>query len=119
MKETKEYYYLPMEDCLERLSECLNIRKVLKAFIISSVDDESAWNSDLMMLLAEYYAIICRYTEIINELILTPPSMDEDSQEETITVNSHKYAILTSYSKLMLVNEIELKNKHRIHLFIQ
>ena len=87
LKERKEYYYLPLEDCLERLSECLKIRKILKAYIIDNVDGELAWESDLMMLLTEYYAIVCRYLEIMNELILTPPSIDEDSQEETLVKN--------------------------------
>ena len=117
MKEKKAYYYLPVEDCLERLTECLEIRKVIKSFIKDNVDNEDAWNSDLMTLLTECYAINCRYTELMNELILTPPSSDEG--EEVITVEAHKYAILTSYSKLMLVDEIELKYTHRVHLFIQ
>jgi hypothetical protein len=117
MKEKKEYYYLPVEDCLERISECLEIRKVIKSFIKDNVDNEDAWNSDLMTLLAEYYAISCRYTELMNDLILTPPSVEDD--EEVITVDAGKYAILTSYSKLMLVDEVELKYTHRVHLFVQ
>ena len=119
MSERKEYYSLPLEDCLERLEECLSIRKVIKAYIRDNVDNEEAWNSDLMMLLTEYYAIICRYMEIMNELILTPPSTDDDSEAEIITVDAKQYAILTSYSKLMLVDEFELKASHRVHLFIQ
>jgi hypothetical protein len=117
MKEKKEYYFLPLEDCLERLSECLEIRKVIKAYIKDNVENEEAWHSNLMTLLTEYYAISCRYTELMNELILTPPSSG-DNEEETITVDAHKYAILSSYSKLMLVDEIELKHSHRVHLFL-
>jgi len=116
MKEKKEYYFLPLEDCLERISECLEIRKVIKAYIKDNVENEEAWHSSFMTLLTEYYAISCRYTELMNELILTPPSSGDD-EEETITVDAHKYAILSSYSKLMLVDEIELKHKHRVHLF--
>ena len=118
MKEKKEYYFLPLEDCLARLSECLEIRKVIKAYIKDNVENENAWRSNLMTLLTEYYAISCRYTELMNELILTPPSSGND-EEETLTIDAHKYAILTSYSKLMLVDEFELKYKHRVHLFFQ
>tara|TARA_Y100000310_G_C20527284_1_gene736690 strand:- start:214 stop:573 length:360 start_codon:yes stop_codon:yes gene_type:complete len=119
MKEKKEYYFLPLADCLERLSDCLEIRKVVKAYIKDNVHDEEAWNLDLMTLLCEYYSINSRYAELIGDLILTPPSTDDETDEEIITVDAHKYAILSSYSKLMLVDEIELKYKHRVHLFFQ
>ena len=111
----KEYYSLPLEDCIERLSECLAIRKIIKAYIKDNVSDDEAWNSSLMTLLTEYYAISARYTELMNELILTPP-FDEDSKE-IITVDAQKYAIMASYSKLMLVNEVELKYSYGVHLF--
>jgi len=117
MNEKKEYYFLPLDDCLKKLSECLKIRKVVKAYIKDSSGDDEAWESDLMTLLTEYYAISCRYTELMNDLILTPPASGDD-EEEIITVDAHKYAILMSYSKLMLVDEIELKHTHKVHLFI-
>tara|TARA_Y100001938_G_scaffold144065_1_gene218014 strand:+ start:4351 stop:4716 length:366 start_codon:yes stop_codon:yes gene_type:complete len=120
MKEKKEYYFLPLEDCLERISECLQINKIIKSYIKDNVENEDAWQSSLMTLLTEYYAISCRYTELMNELVLTPPSHGDEGEEgeEIITVDAQKYAILTSYSKLMLVNEVELKHKHRVHLFL-
>ena len=117
--EKKEYYFLPLTGCFERLSECLETRKVVKAYIKDKVNDEEAWNLDLMTLLCEYYSINSRYTELINDLILTPPSVDADTDEETVTVDAHIYDILHSYSKLMLVNELELKYKHGVHLLIQ
>ena len=118
MTDHKKYHYLPIHDCLERISECFEIRKVIKTYIRDNVDDEEAWDSNLMTLLTEYYAINCRYVELMSELVLTPPSTSEDLQEEIITVDAHKYAVLTSYSKLMLVDEAELKYSHRVHLFI-
>ena len=117
MTKSKEYYYIPLKECVERISECLDIRKVIKCYIQDNVANEDSWNSDLMMLLAESYAINFRYTELMNDLILTPPSPDEETSEEIITVDSQKYAMMTSYSQLMIVNEIELKNSHRVHLF--
>ena len=120
MTDHKEgYHYLPMHDCLERISECFEMRKIIKIYIKDSIDDEEAWDSNLMTLLTECYAINCRYVELMSELILTPPSVSEDLQEETITVDAYKYSILNSYSKLMIVNEIELKHLHRVHLFVQ
>ena len=118
MKEKKAYYFLPLEDCLGRISECLEIRKIVKAYIRDNIDNEEAWDSDLMTLLCEYYSINCRYTDLMNELILTPPSSGDDG-EEIVTVDANKYDILNSYSKLMLVDEIELKHTYRVHLFIQ
>ena len=118
MSERKEYYSLPLEDCLERINECLEIRKVLKSHIKDNVDDDKAWSSDLMTLLCEYYSINSRYAELMNDLILTPPSVEEGSDDEIITVDAAKYSILTAYSKLMLVDEMELKYKYRVHLFI-
>ena len=119
MNEKKEYYSLPLEDCLERLTECLEIRKVIKFYILDNVKEDKAWDSNLMTLLCEYYAINSRYAELMNDLVLTPPFMDEGSEDEIITVDATNYAILTSYSKLMLVNEIELQYMHRVHLFAQ
>jgi len=119
MKEEKGYYYLPLEDCLGRIADCIDCEKVLKAFLQDFVNDDKAWESGLMTLLCEYYSIICRYLDIMNDLILTPPSVDELTDEEMISVDSQKYNLLTSYSKLMLVDEYELKYKHRVHLFIQ
>ena len=103
---------------MERITECLEIRKVIKAYIKDNIDYELAWETNLMTLLTEYCAINCRYTELMGDLILTPPSIEEDGAEEVITVDAAKYAILTSYSKLMLVDEFELKHHHRVHLFI-
>jgi len=117
LKEQKEYHYLPLEDCLARITECLEIKRIIKAYMRDNAYNEQAWESDLMLLLTEYYAISCRYTELMNELILTPPSSGDD-EEESITVDAHKYAILSSYSKLMLVDEVELKYSHRVHLFV-
>tara|TARA_Y100000310_G_scaffold219068_1_gene220458 strand:- start:1077 stop:1436 length:360 start_codon:yes stop_codon:yes gene_type:complete len=119
MTDQREYYSLPLEDCFERISECYGVRKVIKLYIQDSVNDEKAWNSNLMTLLCESYSINCRYTELMSELILTPPSVSETTEEEVIYVDSHKYAILTSYSKLMLVNESELKHAHKVSLYIQ
>ena len=119
MKEKKEYYSLPMEDCLNRITDCMDCAKVLKSFVQECADDDNAWKSGLMALLCEYYAVICRYVEIMNDLILTPPFVDEETDEEMISVDPQKYALLTSYSKLMLVDEMELKYLHRIHLLIQ
>ena len=119
MKEQKEYYYLPLEDCLARITECLETRKVIKAYIKDNIDDELAWENDLMTLLTEYYAINCRYAELMGDLILRPPSVEDNDGEEVITVDATKYAILASYSKLMLVDEFELKHSHRVHLFVQ
>ena len=118
MKEKKEYYTLPLEDCIERIAEVQDINKILKLYIKDSVDDEESWSSDLMMLLCEYYSIICRYSEIMNDLILTPPSEGEGEVGDIIYVDAHKYTMLSSYSKLMLVNEMELKFKYRVNLFI-
>jgi hypothetical protein len=119
MTDSKKYHYLPINDCLERISECFDIKKVIKVYIKDNVGNEDAWESNLMTLLTEYYAITSRYVELMSELILTPPSISEELNEEIITVDAHKYAILTSYSKLMIVNEMELKHSHRVHLFIQ
>ena len=119
MKEEKGYYSLPLEDCLCRVVDCIECGKVLKSFIQDHASDEKAWESGLMALLCEYYSVICRYVDIMNDIILTPPYEDETSGQEMISVGSQKYTLLTSYSKLMLVDEMELKYMHRIHLFIQ
>jgi len=119
LKQEGEYYYLPMEECLEKISDCYEIKKILKFYIKDNIDNEEAWDSSLMTLLCEYYSISARFTELMSELILTPPSIDEVSGKEVITVDSHKYAILSSYSKLMIVNEVELKYEYKVHLFIQ
>jgi hypothetical protein len=109
---------LPVQDCIERIDDCLERRKVIKAFIQTSVDNENAWNSELMMLLCEYYSINCRYAELMNEIILSPASVDEVTEEELVTVDVTKYNILSSYSKLMIVDEAELKYRHGINLYI-
>ena len=119
MKEKQEYYFVPLEDILERIDECLERRKVIKSFIQEYAEEDKAWKTNLMTVLCEYYSASCRYTEIMNDLILTPPSMDEDTDEEVISVEFQKYALLTSYSKLMIVDEAELKYMHKIHLFVQ
>jgi hypothetical protein len=117
--EEQGYYSLPLEECLERLTECMGCEKVLKSFVQEHAPDDKAWQSGLMPLLCEYYSVIYRYVDILNDLILTPPSVDESTDEEVITVEPQKYALLMSYSKLMLVDEMELKYKHRVHLSIQ
>ena len=117
--ENKEYYPLPLEDCMERITECYNLGDVIRAYIRDNIDNDEAWNSDLMALLCEYYSISCRYVELMSELILTPPHFEDDTQQELIYVDARNYAILTSYSKLMLVDEAELKYKYRVHLFFQ
>jgi hypothetical protein len=114
---TESYYSIPVEDCIERIEECLQRRKAVKAFIQTSVQDDSAWSSELMTLLCEYYSINCRYTDLMHEALLTPPSTDELTDEELVSVNVKQYAILSSYSKLMMVDEAELKHNYRIHLF--
>lgn len=117
MTETKEYYYLPLEDCHHRILECLDIRKVLKYYIQDNVTNNDAWDSKLMMLLTESYAINCRYVEIMEDLVLTPPTINEETGQEVITVDFAKYTMLMSYSKLMIVNETELKTNHRVTLY--
>jgi hypothetical protein len=117
MTETKEYYYLPLEDCYERIEECLEIRKVLKYYIQDNTYNDEAWDSKLMMLLTELYAINRRYVEIMEEIVLTPPSVSEASGQEVLTIDYIKYNMLLSYSKLMIVNEAELKRDHRVTLY--
>tara|TARA_R100001594_G_scaffold88398_1_gene122657 strand:- start:415 stop:771 length:357 start_codon:yes stop_codon:yes gene_type:complete len=116
--KNKSYYSLPVGDCVERIDECLERRKVIKAFIQTSSDDEDAWNSELMMLLCEYYSINCRYAELMNEIVLSPASFNEETEEELVTVDATKYNILSSYSKLMIVDEAELKYEHGINLSV-
>jgi len=117
MTETKEYYYLPIEDCYERIEECLEIRKILKCYIQDNIYNNEAWDSRLMMLLTELYAINRRYVEIMEEIVLTPPSVSEKTGQEVLTIDYIKYNMLLSYSKLMLVNEAELKRDHRVTLY--
>jgi len=119
MKEDKGYYSLPLEDCVERIDECLDRKKVLKSYVQEHASIDKNWDSGLMTLLCEYYSIICRYVEVMNELILTPPYADELTDEEVISIDIQKYALISSYSKLMLVDEMELKFLHKVHLFIQ
>ena len=64
MKEDKGYYSLPLEDCLERISECVQRKKVIKAHIREHAQNEESWESNLMTLLCEYYSINNRYTEM-------------------------------------------------------
>ena len=115
--EMKEYYYLPLEDCHLRILECLDIRKVLKYYIQDNINNSDAWDSKLMMLLTESYAINRRYVEIMEDLVLTPPSISEKTGQEVITIDYVKYNMLLSYSKLMVINESELKNDHRVTLY--
>ena len=119
MKEKKKYYSLPLEQCFERIEECYDISKMLKTYIKDRADDDESWNSDLMTLLCEYYAINSRYLEVMNEIILTPTSTSEETGEEVVLVEGQKYALLTSYSKLMISDEMELKHNYRVHLFMQ
>jgi len=119
MKEEKGYYFLPLNDCLERISGCLDRNKVAQSFIQEHSNNNESWESGLMIVLCEYYSITCRYVDIMNDLILTPPSIDEETDEEMISVDSQKYALLLSYSKLMIVDEMELKYMHKIHLCVQ
>tara|TARA_R110000824_G_scaffold17084_2_gene69875 strand:+ start:4807 stop:5163 length:357 start_codon:yes stop_codon:yes gene_type:complete len=114
----RSYYSLPVQGCIERINDCLKRRKVVKAFIQTSNDDEDAWNSELMMLLCEYYSINCRYAELMSEIILSPAAAAGTTGEELVTVDVTKYSILSSYSKLMIVDEAELKYGHGINLFI-
>ena len=88
--ETKEYYYLPLEDCHHRILECLDIRKILK---------------------------YCRYVEIMEDLVLTPPNISEETGQEVITVDYARYTMLLSYSKLMIVNETEMKTNYGVTLY--
>jgi hypothetical protein len=114
----ESYYSIPIEDYLERIEECLERKKVVKAFIQTSAEDDEAWKSELMTLLCEYYSINCRYTELMHELLLTPPFVDEATDEELVTVDVKKYSIMASYSKLLIHNEVELKYKYKISLLI-
>tara|TARA_Y100001963_G_C6664690_1_gene392159 strand:+ start:337 stop:699 length:363 start_codon:yes stop_codon:yes gene_type:complete len=118
-EEQKEYYSLPLEECLERMSESLEMQGLLRFLIQENADKDESWESDLMLLLTEYYSIVTRYIELINELILTPAHVVEETDEELIYVDGQKYNIMLSYSKLMLVDEFELKHHHRINLIIQ
>ena len=118
MKEDRGYYSLPLEECLERISECAQRRKVAKAHIKEHAENDKSWDSNLMLLLCEYYSINRRYTEMMGDIILSPPSFDESTEKEEISVHATTYNLLTSYSKLMIVDELELKYFHRIHLFV-
>ncbi len=115
--ETKEYYYLPLEDCHHRILECLDIRKILKYYIQDHVANNTGWDSKLMMLLTETYAINCRYVEIMEDLVLTPPNISEKTGQEVITVDYARYTMLLSYSKLMIVNETEMKTDYGVTLY--
>lgn len=115
----KSYYSIPVEDCLVRVEECFKRRKAIKTFIQTNVENDEAWTSELMTLLCEYYSINCRYTDLMEEVLLTPPHVDELTDEELISVDIKKYSILFSYSKLMIHNEAELKYKYKVHLFTQ
>jgi len=117
MKEDKGYYSLPLEDCLERISECVQRKKVIKAHIQEHAQNEESWESNLMTLLCEYYSINNRYTEMMGDIILSPPSVNQSTEQEEISVHAVTYSLLSSYSKLMIVDELELKYLHRIHLF--
>jgi len=112
------YYSIPLNDCLARISDCVGRQKVIKSFIQEYANDDEAWESSLITLLCEYYSASCRYVDIMDEVILTPPFVDELTEEETISVDAQKYALLSSYTKLLIVDEVELKYMHRIHLFI-
>ena len=116
--DKKSYFYLPLEDCYERISECLDRNKVVESFIREYSKEQEVWTSGLMIILCEYYSINCRYVELINDIILTPPTINELTEQEEVVVDSQKYAILNSYSKLLIVDELELKYMHRVHLFI-
>jgi len=119
MKDEEGYYSVPINDCLERISSCLGSRKIAKSCIQEYINDEEAWNSGLMTLLCEYYSINCRYVELMDDLILTPPFVDEVTEEESVSIDLKKYSLLASYSKLLLDDEMELKYAHKIYLFIQ
>ena len=118
MKENKGYYSLPLEECLERINECLQRKKVTKAYIQEHVHNDKSWESSLMLLLCEYYSINYRYTEMMGDIILSPPSVNELTDQEEVSIDETTYNILSSYSKLMIIDEMELKYLHRIHLFI-
>ena len=70
-----------------------------------------------MMLLTETYAINCRYIEIMEDLVLTPPNISEETGQEVITVDYARYTMLLSYSKLMIVNETEMKTDYGVTLY--
>jgi hypothetical protein len=118
MKEDKGYYSLPMEDCLERINECTQRRKVIRAYIQEYAKIDKSWESDLMTLLCEYYSINSRYAEMMGDIILSPPSTNQLTEQEEVSVHTAVYNLLSSYSKLMIVDELELKYLYRIHLFI-
>ena len=118
-KESRTYAAMSLDDCFERISECLERRKVIKSYIQSSVTDEESWESDLMLLLCEYYSLNCRYTELMNNVILSTPYVNEETNKEEVLVDEKTYTMLHSYSKLMIVDEMEMKFNHRINLFIQ
>tara|TARA_R110000824_G_scaffold332200_1_gene518851 strand:+ start:4417 stop:4776 length:360 start_codon:yes stop_codon:yes gene_type:complete len=118
MKEDKGHYSLPVEECLERISECTQRRKVIKAHIQEHAKIDKSWESDLMTLLCEYYSINNRYSEMIGDIILSPPSTNQLTDQEEVSVHALTYNLLSTYSKLMIVDELELKYFYRIHLFI-
>lgn len=118
MKEDKGYYSLPLEDCMERISECIQRRKIIRAHIQEHAQNDKSWESNLMTLLCEYYSINSRYAEMIGDIILSPPSINQLTDQEEVSVHAATYNLLSSYSKLMIVDELELKYVHRIHLFI-
>jgi hypothetical protein len=117
--ESRTYSSVALDDCLERISECLEHRRVIKANIQSYVNDEESWDSGLMPLLCEYYSINYRYMELMNDVILSAPYVNEETNKEEILLDERTYTMLHSYSKLMIVDELELKYKHRINLFVQ
>ena len=117
MKEDKGHYSLPVEDCLERINECAQRRKVIKAHIQEHARIDESWESDLMTLLCEYYSINNRYSEMIGDIILSPPSTNQLTEQEEVSVHAVTYNLLSTYSKLMIVDELELKYFYRIHLF--
>ena len=53
----------------------------------------------------------------MEDLVLTPPNISEETGQEVITVDYARYTMLLSYSKLMIVNETEMKTNYGVTLY--
>ena len=109
-------YWMNPELLSAQMADIAKTKKYLRLLIKENAGEQKAWDSELMLLLCEYIAVVNQYLEALTEVLLASPVYNEKTKKNEFVVSQRQAEILKAHASLITISDFDLNYTHGISL---